>query len=179
MMKKSIQEFRQVALLMIKRLRIRLNEPNHPAGKYGHWWIEIGDPYDPASESYGWWPKAPVGITETFTGVEGELNATTRIDTPFRDETGLAFRDPHHGDRADETFHPLVPIGDGRTDGEIANCIRLRAREYNGKWQWLMEAGQNCHTFQLAILDDCGLLEPPENQSKIATSKYTPKLSHE
>src|SRR5712691_8020376 len=24
---------------------------------YGHWWFEIGDRRDPASESYGWWPK--------------------------------------------------------------------------------------------------------------------------
>jgi hypothetical protein len=42
-----------------------------------------------------------------------------------------------------------------------------------------LEAGQNCHTFQLAILNDCRLLEPPDNHSRIAASKYTPKRSNE
>jgi hypothetical protein len=172
MSKPPVQLFRQVRLLTVKRLRIRMKVPNHPAGKYGHWWIEIGDPYDPASESYGWWPKTPVGIAETLTGVEGELNASSRFNTAFRDDTGLAVRDPHHGDTADETFHPIVPISDRRTDDEIAGCIKMRAREYNGKWQWILEAGQNCHTFQLALLNNCGLLEPPENRSTIVPFKY-------
>jgi hypothetical protein len=119
MSQRPVQEFRQIRLLTVKRSRIRIKEPNHPGGKYGHWWIEIGDPYDPDSESYGWWPKSPVGIAETFAGVEGELNASSRIDTPFRDETGLAVRDPHHGDPADETFHPIVPMSDTRTDDEL------------------------------------------------------------
>lgn len=45
---------------------------NYPQGDYyGHWWVEFG------GESYGWWPKKPVGFIETFLGVEGEINGIT------------------------------------------------------------------------------------------------------
>ena len=26
---------------------------------FGHWWFEIGNPNNPVSESYGWWPAIP------------------------------------------------------------------------------------------------------------------------
>ncbi len=174
-----LQEFRQVQLITIKRQHVRIGKPVSPGGKYGHWWIEIGDPYDPASESYGWWPKQPVTISKTLLGVDGELNATTQIDTPFRDPTGCTVRDPHHGDSADEVFHPVVSVSDPRTDEQIAECIRSRAREYNGKWQWLLEGGQNCHTFQLALLDECQLLEPPKHRSRISRGKYAAQQGDE
>jgi hypothetical protein len=119
------------------------------------------------------WPAKAVSFRETFAGVAGELNATSRNETPYRDATGLAVRDPHHGDPADETFHPIVPIDDHRTDEEIAECIRARARAYNGTWRWFLEAGQNCHTFQLALLQGCRILEPAPYVSRISSLKYS------
>ena len=169
--KSEAQKYRQVRYLTVKRMNLRVLNPGNQ-DKYGHWWIEFGDPYDPTSESYGWWPKQRVGVGETLTGVEGELNATSRMDSCFIDESGLAFRDPHHGDPADTHFHPLVPINDTRSDSEIADCIRQRARKFTGTWQWVFEAGQNCHTFQLELLRRCGLIEPPEEKSRIHSFKY-------
>jgi hypothetical protein len=145
--------FRQVKLLTMKRKHINLARDD----KYGHWWFEIGDPFDPGSESYGWWPFAPVGLTRTLLGVAGELNGQTNFG-------GQPTRDPHHGDAADEGFHPWVAGTDTRTDAEIAECLRQFARTYRGAWQWVFGTGQNCHTFQSSAMQHCRLLKsPPKN----------------
>ncbi len=134
----------------MKRKHIHLTRED----KYGHWWFEIGDPTDPNSESYGWWPLGPVGPAGTFAGAQGELNGQTN----FR---GRPTRDPHHGDDADEEFHPLVPESDPRTDDEIADCLRSFARAYNGEWRWTFGKGQNCHTFQEQAMKHCRLRKRP------------------
>src|SRR5207249_3497394 len=64
---------------------------------YGHWWLEFD------GESYGWWPKAGVGLFQTLTGVPGQLNGT---DGGYAAGLATATRDSHHGDSADEEFHP-------------------------------------------------------------------------
>jgi hypothetical protein len=168
-----VPKFREIMSITIKRLPIELKAAEGTGGKYGHWWIEIGDPLDSDSESYGWWPATPVSLTQTLVGVRGELNASSRASTPFRDADGLATRDPHHGDHADEHFHPLVAQSDQRSDDEIASCVRRHARAYNGKWQWFFEAGQNCHTFQLLLMKECKLLEPPGHRSRQLPMKYS------
>ena len=84
----------------------------------------------------------------TAFGVAGELNGQTN----FR---GLPMRDPHHGDDADEVFHPLVPVTDQRTDHEIAQCLRQFAQSYRGPWRWTFGNGQNCHTFQDQAMKQC------------------------
>jgi hypothetical protein len=116
--------------------------------KYGHWWIEID-----GTESYGWWPKTHVGLRDTFGGTDGELNGQTTYH-------GTPTRDPHHGDDAEEEFHPVVCGDDTRTDEEIKNCLRAFARSYSGGWRWTFGAGQNCHTFQQAAMEHCKLQKP-------------------
>ncbi len=53
--------------IKVKRNNIHLTGDD----KYGHWWTELGP-----GESYGWWPKNPVGLVDTFGGTEGELRWT-------------------------------------------------------------------------------------------------------
>jgi hypothetical protein len=72
--------FRVVQSITMKRRHVNLNKGSED--KYGHWWFEIGDPNDPQSESYGWWPERPVvgllvKVVETFGGIQGELNGLT------------------------------------------------------------------------------------------------------
>ena len=71
-------------------------------------------------------------------------------------------RDPHHGERGEEEFSPLVPSSDERTDDEIADCLRKFFTNYKGTWQWFLGRGQNCHTFQLKALAQCGLVQPKQ-----------------
>src|SRR4051812_5262019 len=100
--------YRLVEFITMKQKHINLSRTD----KYGHWWFEIDDASLPTSESYGWWPERRVDLTGTFAGVAGELNG----QTDFR---GTPTRDPHHGDDADEEFHPVVLASDPRTDAEI------------------------------------------------------------
>ena len=46
-------------------------------------------------------PKYPVNTTDTLLGVEGELNGQTSFG-------GTPTKDPHHGDRAEDTFNPKL-----------------------------------------------------------------------
>ena len=113
--------------------------------KYGHWWIEMG------TESYGWWPKYPVGLWDTLTGVEGELNGQTSFG-------GKPTTDPHHGDSADETFNPKISSSadcECKTCEETVGCIRDFANAYAGGWSW--PVGQNCHSFQNSAMSSCCL----------------------
>jgi hypothetical protein len=142
--------FRPVQLIVMKRKHINLTRED----RYGHWWFEIGSPSDLSSESYGWWPKWRVDVSDTFLGVEGELNGQTYFG-------GSATRDVHHGDDADQQFHPVVPIEDDRSDEEIAQCLRDFAQSFRGEWRWTFGKGQNCHTFQEGALIHCGLKRAP------------------
>ena len=148
---------RPVTLITVKRLRIV------PFGedkdKHGHWWVEVGDPLDERSASYGWWPMRHVGAIETLVGVAGSLNGVESFGG--RDFHNPPPRDPHHGESAHETFHPRVVDSDPRDDDEIADCLRGFAISYSGEWRWTLGWGQNCHAFQKAALAHCGLLEPP------------------
>lgn len=131
----------EISSIVLKRKHIDLGASD----KYGHWWFEIG-----GTESYGWWPKYPVGAWDTLLGVDGELNGTTTF-------LGQATRDPHHGDEADEEFHPIVDPNDTRSEIQIMDCLRKFAISYSGKWQWALGFGQNCHTFQEAAMTHCKL----------------------
>ena len=131
----------KVTSITLKRKNIHLSAED----KYGHWWFEMG------SESYGWWPKTPVGLWDTLFGTEGELNGQSNF-------MGSATQDPHHGDSADEEFHPVVPCDDTRSDSEIQDCLRGFAQSYSGSWSWPF--GQNCHSFQKAAMAHCGLSKP-------------------
>lgn len=116
--------------------------------RYGHWWFEIeGD------ESYGWYPSQPVGLIDTLLGTDGELNGQTEYP-------GTKTEDPHHGDSADEEFHPVTSDDDKRTDAQIQECLRNFSSSYSGEWRWTFGAGQNCHTFQEAAMKHCKLQKP-------------------
>lgn len=141
--------FREVKLITLKRKQM---DPFGQQDKYGHWWFEIGDPTDLASESYGWYPMFDPSLYGTLSGVPGELNGQTSFN-------GTPTTDPDHGTQADEAFHPVVPITDTRTDAQIADCLRAFAQQYSGYWQWSLGAGQNCRTFQWEALKHCGLRE--------------------
>jgi fibronectin type 3 domain-containing protein len=126
--------------ILIKRKHIHLTGDD----KYGHWWVEIGN------ESYGWWPKKPVGLLDTLIGVEGELNGQTYFG-------GTSTTDPHHGDSGEEEFYPHLSSSapDGYSCEKAAECIRDFANSYSGSWSW--PCGQNCHSFQEAMMSQCNL----------------------
>jgi hypothetical protein len=113
--------------------------------KYGHWWTEFGN------ESYGWWPKYPVGTMGTLAGVDGELNGQTSFG-------GTPTRDPHHGDKADEEFNPKIS-SECRckkwTCSEAKDCMRKYAKSYKGGWSWPL--GPNCRSFQRSMMMTCCL----------------------
>lgn len=141
----------EIKSIQFKRIHIKnpLAENNDVAG---HWWFEIGDPANANSESYGWYPAVQVDLISMLKGVPGELNDGLNSVIPPRD--------PHHGEEADEKFHPQVPDEDKRIDKEIENCLREFATTYSGYWQWLLGWGQNCHTFQKKALSHCQLYVP-------------------
>jgi RHS repeat-associated protein len=114
--------------------------------KYGHWWVEIG------SESYGWWPKYGVGISDTILGVAGELNGQTSF-------AGTPTKDPHHGDRSlGVDVFKLYTKGGKSTMGVISS-IKNYASSYSGNWSW--PGGQNCHSFQDKFINKLNLTINP------------------
>jgi hypothetical protein len=138
--------------IMMKRKNISFDREVGDV-EYGHWWVEMGD------ESYGWWPKYPVGYWETLTGVEGELNGQTTFG-------GSGTRDPHHGDMADDSFYPIIELNDNTCSencwdacNHAADCIRnfanSFAKSYGGTWSWPF--GQNCRSFQTTMMSHCNL----------------------
>ena len=135
---------RMLNFIALKRKNISLLKGSED--KYGHWWIEID-----GIESYGWWPKKPVGVIGTLVGVEGELNGQTTFG-------GTATRDPHNGDDADEEFNPKLV--NSKTDEQVRQEIRTFATNYRGEWRWTFGWGQNCHTFQMALMKSVGLEDP-------------------
>ena len=128
--------------IIVKRKNIHLAGED----KYGHWWTEIAS----GGESYGWWPKYPVGFWGTLTGVDGELNGQTSFG-------GSPTRDPHHGDSAEETFS-VECTDPSKTPAAIEGEIRAFAASYSGEWRWTFGWGQNCRTFQTALLSNSNLV---------------------
>jgi hypothetical protein len=146
-------ELREVKLIRMKRKHIHLTRQD----RYGHWWLEIGDPANPTSESYGWWPRDRVNVKQTLLGMDGELNGQTTFG-------GEPTRDPHHGESADEEFHPCVDGADDRSDEEIAECLRGFARAFHGEWRWTFGKGQTCHSFQEQAIAHCRLTKAPNTK---------------
>jgi RHS repeat-associated protein len=109
--------------------------------KYGHWWIEID-----GKESYGWWPKEPVDLKGTLLGVDGELNGQTNFG-------GTATLDPHHGDRSSGVN--VFDVYSTQPRDTVIQSIRSFSNSYSGSWSWPI--GQNCHSFQDALLDNHGM----------------------
>jgi hypothetical protein len=140
---KKTKTSRTLNFITMKRKHIALTGED----KYGHWWTEVD-----GGESYGWWPKYSVsGLWETLTGVEGELNGITSFG-------GTATKDPHHGDSANDDFHP--ELTNSKTDTQVKSEIRSFASSYSGEWRWTFGWGQNCHTFQKSLMSKVGLVEP-------------------
>ena len=121
---------------------------------YGHWWVEFD------GESYGWWPSKPVGLAETIKGIPGEVNGISNF-------SGSEKRDPHHGDSANESFHPRrrdtgkMKYGSAKgkrcectTEDDAKQCLRAFAASYSGNWSY---PRNSCHTFQMKSMSDCCL----------------------
>ncbi len=149
---------KQVRWLAILRSQIGKKPDNSREDPYGHWWFEFD------GESYGGWPADGVGLIETVTGVPGRLNGTNSMHA-----SGLASatRDGHHGDSAEESWHPRrrtgflsrgkLEFGSEKgadcncvTEDQIKDCLRNFAQQYSGNWSYPW--GQNCHSFQKAAL---------------------------
>ncbi|MBM3235927.1 hypothetical protein FJZ31_06465 [Candidatus Poribacteria bacterium] len=144
------QSGRILDFMTMKRKNISLKGDD----KYGHWWTEMNGEND---ESYGWWPKYPLGgglggLWRTLTGVEGELNGVTSFG-------GTSTKDPHHGDSADQEFHPKLVVPT-KPDTQVKDEVRSFARAYKGEWRWTLGWGQNCRTFQKSLMSVVGLKEP-------------------
>lgn len=148
-----------LSFVNIKRLQIKNIAPGTGAVEYGHWWTEVG-----TDESYGWWPESSVNYKGTLTGVPGILNRKKPAPT-------VPSTDPHHQDPADLEFHPMMQTT--KTDPiavkkEVRDKIRDFAKSYSGTWRWTLGGGQNCHTFQEALMKEVGLKKPDESV------EYTP-----
>jgi RHS repeat-associated protein len=135
--------FRIVPNVKILRQDIDINADD----KYGHWWVEIGK-----TESYGWWPKEPVGLSDTVSGVPGELNGQTNFG-------GSPTRDPHHGFRVSgvNVFNLYTTNASSTVGVDIK--IRDFANSYRGSWSW--PVGQNCHSFQNSFIKKFNLTINP------------------
>lgn len=131
---------RALPWLVAKRYDARLGDT------YGHWWIELD-----GAESYGWWPlRRPVTVGSFLFGGRGALNGARR--RPPR-------TDPHHGDAGHHRFHPVLVVP--KSDWQVRRDVRRFARRFRGGWRWsLRRPSANCRSFQLALFDAVGLVEP-------------------
>jgi len=142
-------------LKLISTIRQDVTGENSGDNAWGHWWIEFGE------ESYGWWPSEPVpDIKAALKGVPGDLNGQKSF-------YGEATRDPHHGEKADQEFHPqrlnggTMKYGEAKgktckctTEDNAKDCIRKFAKQYSGAWRWPF---RTCQTFQLEAMSNCCL----------------------
>ncbi|MGH9216255.1 MAG: hypothetical protein ACRDZS_08365 [Acidimicrobiales bacterium] len=137
---------RRLGWIEVKRSNSRLFDA------YGHWWVELD-----GVESYGWWPAAGVGLRMFLLGGAGRMNGVGG-----RWAGGSATRDPHHGDRADHTFHPILTVR--TSDWQVRRDIRAFVEGFDGGWRWsLRRPSANCRSFQLALFHAVGLAEGPED----------------
>jgi hypothetical protein len=127
--------------------KIATNAQGEEYDTYGHWWIEAGKLTDPASagswqskESYGWWPENGVNLAQTLKieRVEGKLNQGATLD-------------PHHGERAETEYHPVLSVEDtadyATVRDQVMADVRSFATSFKGSWNWRLGWGKNCHTF--------------------------------
>lgn len=140
----KIAEQQQIEGIKVYRKEIDIGGED----KYGHWWIEID-----GVESYGWWPKEPVGLGDTLFGTAGELNGQTSFGgTPTMDPHPLYGK--YEGADAYNVYGDLTV-----SKAQYAAMIRGYAQSYSGSWSWPI--GQNCHSFQKGLLDQLGLTIRP------------------
>lgn len=136
---------RVVPWVTVKRTNTRLGRG------YGHWWVELD-----GTQSYGWWPgRCPVRLGDVVFGTTGTLNG---VGGSCPDGTERI--DPHHGGKADYSFHPYLVLA--KTDEQLRADITGFARGYSGGWRWSVK-GPHCRSFQLELLRAVGLAEGPEH----------------
>ena len=119
--------------------------------EYGHWWLEVGE-----SESYGFWPDAPVGgVVQTLRGVSGAVNARNFCPNPRRDR--------HHGDRGAGIHEFDVWAPDGVDEVDLLVRARAFADGFLARWAWPATplTGENCHSFQEKLLKALSLRVTP------------------
>lgn len=96
-------------------------------------------------------------LVQTFRGVEGELNGCTSFGGRAKRYGHGGNMDPHflNGDKGNDRFQPV--LHDERTDASLKDLMHGFAGSYSGGWAWRFEAGQNCHSFQIAMMNHCNL----------------------
>ncbi len=132
------------------------------SGMTGHYWVEVGNlspdrlAWAP-SRSYGWWPAKDPTVLRTLAITkprEGVLNDGNE-------------RDPHHGEAAKNTFHPVMEVDDDDTYEETRARVEQQmgafAFNFKGTWNWRLGWGKNCHTFQQRMLDQLGMTKDEKN----------------
>ena len=121
---------------------------------YGHWWVELDD-----DRSYGWWPAAvPLTARDLLYGAPGVLNAVGLVGLD-----GSWQRDPHHGQEAMHSFHPV--LDEAICDEEVRTRIEAFAHSYQAPWRWHWSAGRSsgtCRGFQDELFAAVGLRAPRE-----------------
>jgi hypothetical protein len=153
--------YRQFDFLKIRRKNARTVkkalEQMHMVDKdtgdrYGHWWSEIGDTRDGwrPKESYGMWPSKGPDDDSLGAGVPGRANAMGQIPKGKRD------RDPLHGEKADDEFHPVVEVDQDvnydRAHENYAKQIKSVAHSYKDKWKWRSNWSSNGQSFQTRLM---------------------------
>jgi len=146
--KLSFREPRKLTSIKIQR-----KYPFGSGDQYGHWWVEVGP-----NESYGWWPKKPVGSDfdtpppeppvegagwrdRLAYRIDSAVHSTQRATAPYRDTLsgvpgelngtywgGTSTRDAHHGDTPEDSFSPIML--DCETAESMAATIRAAAKLY-------------------------------------------------
>ena len=148
-LKLKIKVRRVLTTVVMKRIEMRgifkAAKGDKSELEYGHWWVEVD-----GKQSFGWWPASMVSIGETFSGVPGVLNRSRGVG-------GMATRDPHHGDPADEEFSPSVLNGKSAADikKSIADFSIGFSVKYGSTWRW--PGKYSCHNFQEQMMKDLGL----------------------
>jgi hypothetical protein len=178
--------YRLLDTVTLERLDIDLNGDD----KFGHWWTVID-----GVDSYGWWPKTPLGVSpphppsppapgirgaiqgmfdslvfaarsanaavtpfgRTLRGVEGELNGCTLFGGQAKRYGHPVNLDPHRmkGDVGDKRWQPVIAGASVSDDLKVG--MHEFAKEYSGQWSWRAEFGQNCHSFQIAMMKRASL----------------------
>ncbi|MBI1921543.1 MAG: Ig-like domain-containing protein [Geobacter sp.] len=133
--------------ITIKRKDINLLATD--GDRFGHWWVELDN-----GDSYGWWPNTIEGYfgdyrnwLDAIFSVPGSLNKG-------REE------DPHAGHDAETVFNPIISSNEPYeyTCSEVEECIIKFAEEFSKAhetWEW--PNGPNCHSFQIDMMNACGL----------------------
>jgi len=130
----KLPRFRLVQKIVFKRREIDIGGSD----KYGHWWTEFDD-----AESYGWWPKYPIGHPNNASGIKPEAPVAPEAGA------GIAARIQHFADTAAYTAQKALY---SLRDHSLVRTMRGVEGELNGQTSFGGNATQDPH----ALMGDEG-----------------------